>query len=510
MVKALLAGFIFWWFLNVLQSQSTEGFQWVMPMQSEFVPSGKASSDFVAVRGGKLLLVDVHANRIPLSYDSIQFAHHGYWICWKKGMQGVYHETKGQLVPPVYERVVPALKSADNWAFHVFKYGMNALVNDRNQLLIPYQKYNLGSFTFIHDTIIGYTQMGATSPSIDRLAYISYHGVVMSLPNVRKFFPPEFQRISADAYVLTRYKGEKMYTDTFPEAGKFEHNIAVVRKDSLWGYMLRDGTWLIPPRYQSAASFEKGRFAIVKSNGAYGAINLKGEYVVPAQHQVLKVTGPGYFEFKTDGKIGLLDSMGNTVVLPGEYAKFTSTGTQCVAAKSGDSLLIFRHDGTLVSRDRIMDAKGYRTASNIFLKRETGTKQERNQKGLWGMMAPDGRWIIEPVILGSVYERKHFVLVETRSDPCCEIGGLQYQQTQRNQYFIFDWTGKPYLSFSAVVSTAASTTQDERFLIYDLAGQFGVVTHLRQVFEPVYDEIKALGNGWLALRKGESWGVLKW
>lgn len=137
----------------------------------------------------------------------------------------------------------------------------------------------------------------------------------------------------------------------------------------------------------------------------------------------------------------------------------------------------------------------------------TGTKAKRDQKGLWGMMSPEGKWLIDPVVNGTIIEREHFILVEAKSDPCCQIGGLQYQQPRSNQYFIFDWNGTPYMTFPVVTSHTFEHTQ---FLIFDRANQFGIVTYLRQQIEPIYDEIQAVGNGWVKARQGTKWGLLKW
>ncbi len=507
MQKTVLLCLILWLNAHALAGQSAEGLQWILPVQSDLVPIGKASAEFVALKGEKVVLMDRNHQMTSLPYDSITNDQHAFWLVWKDGLQGVYHETKGELLPPVFEKVKSALKTADNWTFHVWKYGMNAVVNDRNQLLLPYQKYSYGTFTFISDTILGYTTMGNSDASIDRLYYVSYQGREVKLPVAREFFPPDFQRVSANEYVLTQYRQGVPSTQTFPEAGKFVKDIAVVRKDSLWGYLDRKGQWLIPPRFQAATSFEKGRFAVVKANGKFGAINLKGEFVVSPQYDVLKVSIPGYFEFKHEGDIGLLDSVGQGVVQPGAYSKFVSAGTQCVAAKSGDSLLIFRNDGSLLTADRISNTKAFRSEVNFLCERVTGTKAKRDQKGLWGMMSPEGKWLIDPVVNGTIIEREHFILVEAKSDPCCQIGGLQYQQPRSNQYFIFDWNGTPYMTFPVVTSHTFEHTQ---FLIFDRANQFGIVTYLRQQIEPIYDEIQAVGNGWVKARQGTKWGLLKW
>ncbi len=507
MQKALLLCWVMWLNGLTLAGQSSEGLHWVLPMQGDYVPIGKASAGFVAMKGGKLVLMDMHQQLTTLPYDSISHDQHAFWVVWKDGLQGVYHETKGELLPPVFDRVKAGMKSPDNWTFQVWKYGMNAVVNDQNQLLLPYQKYNYGTFTQVNDTIIGYTTMGNSDAGIDRLNYISYQGRQVALPVARPFFPPDFQRVSANEYVLTQYHQGVPATQTFPEAGKFINDVAVVRKDSLWGYMERNGQWLIPPRYQSATSFEKGRFAIVRSNGKLGAINLKGEFVVHPQYDVLKVSVPGYFEFKQDGDIGLLDSVGRVVMQPGAYSKFISAGLQCVAAKSGDSLLVFRNDGSLLTDERVLDCKAIRSAQNVLCRIERGTKVGRDQRILWGLMSPAGNWLIEPVILGSIIEREHFILVEAKADPCCQIGGLQYEQARNNQYFIFDWNGTPYLTFPVVTSY---TMEHKQFLIFDRANQFGIVTYQRQQVEPAYDEIQVVGNGWVKVRQGSKWGIMHW
>lgn len=507
MLKSILPVWILWITAHSLLGQSPAGFDWVLPLQNNLIPIGKGSDVYVPLKGNKVVLLDAHQNQKSLPYDSIKYEHHAFWTIWQNGLKGVYHETKGEILPPVFEKVISSLKTENNWAFLVSKYGMNAVVNDRNELLLPYQKYSYGQFTFINDTILGYSKMGNSNAAIDQLAYVSLHGKEITLPVARPFFPADFQRVSANAYVLTQYHQGVPYTDTFPEAGKFINDLAVVRRDSLWGYLQRNGKWLIEPKFQSATSFEKGRYAIVKSKGKFGAINIKGEFVVPPQYDIIKVSVPGYFEFKEGGNIGLLDSTGHVVIKPGAYSKFSVTGLKCVAAHTGDSLFIYQQDGSLITNNKISDCKSNRYNENFLCQQETGSKATKDKKRLWGLMSPAGKWIIEPVISGSVYDTKNFILVETKSDPCCQIGGLQYQQSRNNQYFIFNWQGEPFLNFPVV---ASNTLAEEEFIIFDRANQFGLLAYNRLVIDPVYDEITALGNGWIKTRQGEKWGILKW
>src|SRR5687768_8816181 len=133
MPKAIFICLTFCLSIYLLPAQAPYGLNWILPLQNDLMPVGKASSTYMALRGEELFLMDRQKTMKTLPYDSITHEHNEFWTTWRHGLKGIYHETKGELLPPVFERVVSTLKSENNRAFIVSKYGMNALVNDQNQ-----------------------------------------------------------------------------------------------------------------------------------------------------------------------------------------------------------------------------------------------------------------------------------------------------------------------------------------------------------------------------------------
>jgi hypothetical protein len=71
----------------------------------------------------------------------------------------------------------------------------------------------------------------------------------------------------------------------FRQAGLFSRGVALVQESSgLYGYIRRDGTWAVPPRFfEEAGPFSEG-LALVRLNGFYGYVNAGGEFAVPPQY----------------------------------------------------------------------------------------------------------------------------------------------------------------------------------------------------------------------------------
>ncbi len=61
--------------------------------------------------------------------------------------------------------------------------------------------------------------------------------------------------------------------------GGFHENISVVCKNGRYGYIRRDGSWVVRPKYEMAFDFSEGRGAVVK-NGRLGFVDSKGKEVI--------------------------------------------------------------------------------------------------------------------------------------------------------------------------------------------------------------------------------------
>ena len=86
-----------------------------------------------------------------------------------------------------------------------------------------------------------------------------------------------------------------------------------------YGFVNRNGTEVIPCRYDYAGSFIEG-LAVVKQNGKYGFIDYAGKEVISPKYDMAYSFSHGLAEVKQFGKWGYIDKKG-TVVIPIQYSE---------------------------------------------------------------------------------------------------------------------------------------------------------------------------------------------
>lgn len=115
--------------------------------------------------------------------------------------------------------------------------------------------------------------------------------------------------------ILFSLTGCEKKKTTFEEALPFNNNIACVKSDGLYGFINKEGEFIIPPTYETAQSFIND-MAIVKSNGKYGAININNEEIIPFIYDNISFNFGNYLSVQKDNKYGLIDPKGNTIIEP--------------------------------------------------------------------------------------------------------------------------------------------------------------------------------------------------
>jgi hypothetical protein len=143
---------------------------------------------------------------------------------------------------------------------------------------------------------------------------------------------------------------------------------------------------------------------------------------------------------------------------------------------------------------------------NFWVKKSLESPTRRRSASTWGVLAPDGTWVIMPTARGNFVETSHFYLVEAISEPCCTIGNVNIGSNKKGKYLIFDHQGKPLLENPV---DSLPVVAHPAVLIYTQEGKFGLITKEGDQSPAEYDAIHAMGNGWIAVRKGNSWGILK-
>ncbi len=82
-------------------------------------------------------------------------------------------------------------------------------------------------------------------------------------------------------WALINLDGEMITNHKFIEVTNFSEGLAAVRESDLWGFIDRNGNYVIEPQFTSAAPFVNGiAWAANSKEDVYGFINKKGEYVI--------------------------------------------------------------------------------------------------------------------------------------------------------------------------------------------------------------------------------------
>lgn len=141
--------------------------------------------------------------------------------------------------------------------------------------------------------------------------------------------------------------GQWVVAPSYDDAGEFHDGLAVVKLDWSRGYIDLTGRMVIEPRFEAAGNFSHG-VAAVKIDGLTRFINNRGEFVEPPGDFLLpqpEVTcgfepdfeiHDGRRRFIAEGKYGFLDSSDEVVIRP-VYTEALDFSEQLAAVRKGKS-----------------------------------------------------------------------------------------------------------------------------------------------------------------------------
>jgi len=104
----------------------------------------------------------------------------------------------------------------------------------------------------------------------------------------------------------------KLYDGFYDNAGSFEHGVAVVQVNGLWGVINQKGIEVIQPKYNKIENFENG-YAKVRINSFSGLSNLEGKMIVPPDYEYISYAGDGIFRVEQGDLIGYFDQAGTWI-----------------------------------------------------------------------------------------------------------------------------------------------------------------------------------------------------
>jgi len=223
---------------------------------------------------------------------------------------------------------------------------------------------------FRFDSASGFHEGLAEVELDDKCGYIDRSGKLV-IPYQRCYLFGDFQE--GFAVVSFKKRGKERFMDP---RGKLLHGAAFAFTDSFsdglaavkprregtccWGYVGRDGRFVIPPKFEDfAGRFSEG-VAYVRLGGKIGFINRQGEFVIPPQFEQADDFSEGLAPVQLGGKWGFIDHEGRVVIPPQfSYARSFSEGL-AVAYAAKDKAGYIDRQGQWVVEPKYRQATPFR------------------------------------------------------------------------------------------------------------------------------------------------------
>ena len=260
---------------------------------------------------------------------------------------------------------------------------------------------------------------------------------------------PQLKRISKKYQImelrpsLNKKNGKWGYVDekskfrisaVFDEAKSFKDGIALIKVGSLWGYLRKDGTYLVKPQFISASEFDENGVAVVSARNKLnygvekGFVKRDATIIGPMYEDIVSVIGNApnnirtYF-FRDRGLWGIRDAQCNVikerqyagftnskdiwVSLNGKWGCITNTGKTLISF-SLDEKPVFENGMAVVSingRKKVLKSDGTYFNGEIF----DNVKQEKllvvYDGKLRGIMRYDGSYLYSPQFTSVRYDK---------------------------------------------------------------------------------------------------------
>lgn len=292
--------------------------------------------------------------------------------------------------------------------------------------------------------------------------------------------------------------GQWLIEPQFNRVGDFSANgLAPAEINSLWGYINASGQWVITPQFHSAYSFDKNGLAMVFTSDGRGGIRSHGDINVFGQLVTKPQSDNGLIEAGKDKKRGFINAQGQWIIEPRFDETKPFSNNNLAAAKIDSNWGFINPEGQWAVEPKFTEVKPFSKNSLAAVK----------ISGKWGYINASGQWVIEPKYdyAGSFGYYGHNDVAEVGTDP---QSSFQNGRHVGRSFGFINSQGQP-------VSRPTDFVEIENFSSNGLAaakknGKWGFINADEQwVIEPKFDSVGSFGDNELApARINHSYGYI--
>lgn len=221
----------------------------------------------------------------------------------------------------------------------------------------------------------------ATSSVSWDFGYINEKGATVLFWDSIVYFGPEFldgagNKVQSYGMISSGYP----FNQGLAPVWQYTYDAKAEEGDYLLGFIDKTGSWVIQPQFKNFfylgvnsiyQVFDENGLAMVDKNGKYGAINKRGETVIPFQYDQLWPSQEGMIPFAQNGKFGYLNSSGK-VVIPAQFEKTSGFNNGMAAVANGTKAYFIDKAGKAIPGSEKL------ASSDYFAQEADGTQTLRH------------------------------------------------------------------------------------------------------------------------------------
>lgn len=225
------------------------------------------------------------------------------------------------VVPPIYENIIQMRTNENGRAafsdtvFEARKFGRLGIVHVNGNVLLPFEYELINDYPTKYEFRIvkkDETHWGIINRRYELVLPPVYGGV--SVGYDYDYF--EFWQNGKAG--TTDTTGKVIIPPLYTQIFQFENNRAMAQKDTMYGFIDRQGNVLIPFVYEQCfGKFDNGLCGI-RQNGKWGFIDSTGKEIIAPQYEEVRRFQSEITGVKKDGKFGFINRQGKLVV-PYQY-----------------------------------------------------------------------------------------------------------------------------------------------------------------------------------------------
>ncbi len=305
----------------------------------------------------------------------------------------------------------------------------------------------------------------------------------------------------------------------YEKARPFREGLAAVRQSGRWGFIDRDGDWVIPPRFDQVREFQEG-LAPALAGELWGFIDRGGDWVIPPRFSRVNSFRDGLATVWQGSRAGVITPAGEMVIPMGRFYAIGEFQEEGAAAmdRSGRWGVIDRTGGWVVPPQ--FSSVGT-FSEGLAAAAVKGQRGYINRQGTWvippqydtalsfshglGLVSMGGKW--------GFINRAGEIVIPLKYDQAFSFAeGLAVVEKDGKQFYI-NVQGEPVLESPLNLGAGVALNFSNRLAPVGILGekeQWGFMDRSGDlVIPPQFERVTFFSEGLAAVAIGDRWGYVR-